>query len=111
MLSLCLPPVSMEYPAGASNTHGGISPARHDAAARGEGQKLRVNKVKETAEKNNVGLKLVFICIRLLKWNCMHVHEKMTVQDSFIHSAWTWVSIARGERSSEKEGEGFERRP
>ncbi|TNN30494.1 hypothetical protein EYF80_059353 [Liparis tanakae] len=34
MLSLCLPPVSMEYPAGASNTHGGISPARHDAARR-----------------------------------------------------------------------------
>lgn len=36
MLSLCLPP-SMVYPEGASNTHGGISPARHDTAAhRGE---------------------------------------------------------------------------
>ncbi len=32
MLSLCLPP-SMVYPGGASNTHGGISPTRHDTAA------------------------------------------------------------------------------
>lgn len=34
MLSLCLPP-SMVYPGGASNTQGGISPARHDTAAHG----------------------------------------------------------------------------
>lgn len=52
MLSLCLPP-SMVYPGGASNTHGGISPARHDTAAHGGG-KVK-GKRREGVLPNSVG--------------------------------------------------------
>lgn len=65
MLSLCLPP-SMVYPEGASNTHGGISPARHDTAAhrgkvkgkRREGY-LTVEEIilKEKNRRESVGVK------------------------------------------------------